>query len=108
MAQPWKLTDLLSGAGKTQEAPAEKVAQLPISSDKLLKQISVLQGKLVEEQCEEAKIERAREQLNAEINEAVSASKLKQTDIQGQLDELRGRMVAIVQQAGIKAEVVRR
>lgn len=105
----WALTDLLSSAGKTAEAPAtEKVAQLPVSLDKLHKTISELQGRLVQEQCEEAKIEQARISVNAEIDEAVASSKQKQADIQHQLDELRGRMVAIVQQAGIKAEVVRR
>jgi len=105
----WALSELLSGAGKTAEVPTtEKVAQLPVSLDKLHKSISELQGRLVQEQCAEAKIEQARLSVNAEIDEAVVASKQKQTDIQQQLDELRGRMVAIVQQAGIKAEVVRR
>jgi hypothetical protein len=59
MAKPW-LSDLLGKATDTQ--PAEKVAHLPVSSDKLLKQISELQGRLVQEQCEEGKIERAREE----------------------------------------------
>lgn len=105
----WALSELLSGAGKTAEVPTtEKVAQLPVSSDKLLKQISALQGKLVEEQCEEARIEMAREKVIVEINDAIAASKQKQSDINHQLDELRSKVVAIVQQAGIRAEVVRR
>lgn len=105
MAKPW-LSDLLGKATDTQ--PAEKVAHLPVSSDKLLKQISELQGRLVQEQCEEGKIERAREQMIAEINEEIDGSKQRQVSIQEQLDRLREQMVAIVQQAGIKAEVVRR
>lgn len=105
MAKPW-LSDLLGKATDTQ--PAEKVAHLPVSSDKLLKQISELQGRLVQEQCEEGKIERAREEALADLAELIAVSKQKQVDIQEQLDELRGRLVAIVQQAGIKAEVVRR
>lgn len=105
MAKPW-LSDLLGKATDTQ--PAEKVAHLPVSSDKLLKQISELQGRLVQEQCEEGKIERAREEALADLAELIAVSKQKQVDIQEQLDELRGRLVAIVQQAGIRAEVVRR
>ena len=69
MAKPW-LSDLLGKATDTQ--PAEKVAHLPVSSDKLLKQISELQGRLVQEQCEEGKIERAREEALADLAELIA------------------------------------
>ncbi len=104
MAKPW-LSDLLGKAQDTQHV--DKVAALPVSLDRLHKQISELQGKLVQEQCEEGKIERAREQMLSEINEEIDASKQRQIGIQEQLDRLREQMVAIVQQAGIRAEVVR-
>ena len=95
MAQPWKLTDLLSGAGRTQEMPpAEKVAQLPVSLDKLHKSISELQGRLVQEQCEEARIEQARQQFHANDN---IAAFIRPGELEALLEEVTVKMQAVLE-----------
>lgn len=108
MAAHW-LSEALAKAGITQapELPSN-VAPMQRDAEKLRKEILAIQNELVQAQCEQARIEHAKEQVLAEIAEALSANQAKQDEIQSRLDAKRSIWVALSQEAGVRAELVAR
>lgn len=106
--------DIIGRIGRTitQAAPNESTEVVtlktrPVTFEQLKAQIASVNNALVSKQADRAKIERAREAVLNEIQEAIDENEQEQAGLQQRLNELRAIVADMAREVGVKAEVPR-